>query len=161
MSNHKIYDAITIADAILGIAKEAGNKLTPMQLVKLTYIAHGWSLGLERGALFNNRIEAWKYGPVIPDLYQVTKKYGRKYIPFDLIETDSSKIDEATRTFLQSVYNAYKKFDGIQLSYLTHMSGTPWDALYRDGIQHIEIPDDLIEKHYKRIKNERQFSTRN
>jgi len=129
MSNHKIYDAITIADAILGIAKEDGNKLTPMQLVKLTYIAHGWSLGLGRGALFNNRIEAWKYGPVIPDLYQATKRYGRKSIPLDLIKTDSSKVDEATRSFLQSVYNAYKKFDGIQLSYLTHMTEMAYSIL--------------------------------
>jgi len=59
------------------------------------------------------------------------------------------------------VYNAYKKFDGIQLSYLTHMSDTPWDNLYMDGMRHIEIPDNLIEEHYKRIKNEHQFSTRN
>jgi len=161
MRNRKVYDAITIADTILGIAKENGHKLTPMQLVKLTYIAHGWSLGLGRGALFNNRIEAWKYGPVIPDLYQVTKKYGRKPIPLDLISPDASKVDESTRLFLQSVYEAYKKFNGIQLSYLTHMSGTPWDELYMDGIQHIEIPDSLIEKHYKRIKDERQSAARN
>jgi len=161
MSNRKIYDAITIADAILGIAKETGSKLTPMQLVKLTYIAHGWSLGLGRGSLFNNRIEAWKYGPVIPDLYHVTKKYGRKPIPLDLIVAENSKVDESTKAFLRSVYNAYKKFDGIQLSYLTHMSGTPWDKVYADGIQHIEIPDSLIEDHYKKIKDERQSSTRN
>jgi len=161
MSNHKIYDAITIADTILGIAKEIGNKLTPMQLVKLTYIAHGWSLGLGRGALFNNRIEAWKYGPVIPDLYHVTKKYGREPIPLHLIAPENSKVDEATKIFLQSIYNAYKKFDGVQLSYLTHMSGTPWDEVYADGIQHIEIPDNLIKKHYKRIIDERKPSARN
>jgi uncharacterized phage-associated protein len=62
-----------VADAILKIAKEQGKPLTPLKLMKLVYIAHGWHMAIENQDLFNNRIEAWKYGPVIPDLYQVTR----------------------------------------------------------------------------------------
>lgn len=63
-----MYDVLTVADTILKIAKSKGKALTPMQLVKLTYIAHGWSLALHEKGLFKNKIEAWQYGPVIPDL---------------------------------------------------------------------------------------------
>lgn len=151
-----MYPVLTIADEILKIAKRAGKALTPLQLMKLTYIAHGWSLGFDRGDLFNNRIEAWKFGPVIPDLYRATKSYGRNPIPFDLINEKTSDVDANTREFLESVFKSYEKFDGIQLSGLTHQSGTPWDAVFVDGVRGIEIPDDLIKRHYKRLLNERR-----
>lgn len=37
----------------------------------------------------------------------------------------------------------------IALSNLTHQPGTPWDCVYIDGVYNIEIPDSVIEKHYK------------
>lgn len=151
-----MYPVLTIADEILKIAKRAGKALTPLQLMKLTYIAHGWSLGFDRGDLFNNRIEAWKYGPVIPDLYRATKSYGRNPIPLDLVDDTSSGVDEDTRAFLENVYKTYEKFDGIQLSSLTHQSGTPWDTVFMDGVRGVEIPDELIERHYKRLLSERK-----
>ena len=80
-----MYDVLTVADAILKIAKAKGQSLTPMQVVKLTYIAHGWSLGLRGKDLFRNQIQAWQYGPVIPDLYHTTKSYGRNPIPLSAI----------------------------------------------------------------------------
>src|SRR5690606_31455479 len=80
-----LSDVMTVADDILRVAKAQGRALTPLQLMKLTYIAHGYALGSGVGDLFNSRIEAWKYGPVIPDLYHATKSYGRDPIPFDRI----------------------------------------------------------------------------
>lgn len=79
-----MYDVLTVADAILKIAKSKGVSLTPMQLMKLVYIAHGWSLGLRGIDLFRNRIEAWQYGPVMPDLYHATKQFGRNPIPLHM-----------------------------------------------------------------------------
>ena len=86
-----MYDVLTVADTILKIAKSKGKALTPMQLVKLTYIAHGWSLALSERDLFKNRIEAWRYGPVIPDLYQATKNFGRSEIPLERVGTPDDK----------------------------------------------------------------------
>ncbi|MNE19310.1 hypothetical protein D3C87_988840 [compost metagenome] len=154
-----MYPVISVADEILKIAKRAGKSLTPLQLMKLTYIAHGWSLGLYNKDLFNARIEAWKYGPVIPDLYRATKQYGRGNIPTDLIDVTSSSVDENTRKFLEWVFAGYGNLDGIQLSSLTHKSGTPWDQVYRDGVMKIEIGDDLIKDHYRKLAHERNYVT--
>lgn len=151
-----MYDVLTVADAILKIAKSQGKSLTPMQLVKLTYIAHGWSLGLRNKDLFQNRIEAWQYGPVIPDLYHATKSYGRNPIPLSVIgDTKDIQINDDDRAFLEEVFSKYGHLDGISLSYITHKAGTPWTQVYRPGVYNIEIPDSLITQHYKDLVGER------
>lgn len=153
-----VYDVLTVADAILKIAKAKRRSLTPMQLVKLTYIAHGWSLVLQERDLFQNRIEAWQYGPVIPDLYHATKSYGRNPIPFNSIgEASDIRVNENDRQFLEKVFNKYGHLDGITLSYLTHKAGTPWTEVYDPTRRHVEIPDSLIKAHYKRLAYERKL----
>lgn len=147
-----MYDVLTVADAILKIAKSKGKSLTPMQLVKLTYIAHGWSLALRDKDLFQNRIEAWRYGPVIPDLYHATKRFGRNMIPLDLVgNLVDILVSDEDRVFLEDVVNKYGEFDGIALSYMTHKAGTPWTSVYYTSGQNAEIPDHLIAQHYKEL----------
>lgn len=153
-----MYDVLSVADAILRIAKAKGKSLTPMQLVKLVYIAHGWSLALRNRDLFANRIEAWKYGPVIPDLYRATKQYGRNPMPLELIGNEENfPVSPDDKKFLEEVYDVYSHLDGIQLSYLTHQAGTPWSQVYHPEIN-ANITDDMIRSHYQELLSERRKS---
>ena len=149
------YSVFEIADEILKIAKREGRALTPLQLMKLVYIAHGWSLAIRNVDLFSNRIEAWKYGPVVPDLYQATKSYGRAPIPLARIDASTSAIDENTASFLRDVFKKYGHLSGFALSELTHKPGTPWEQIYEDDAYGLEIPDALIKDHYLRLLHER------
>lgn len=144
-----MYDVLTVAAAILKIAKSKGVSLTPMQLMKLVYIAHGWSLGLRGIDLFRNRIEAWQYGPVMPDLYHATKQFGRNPIPLHMVGEGPPPVNMEDVDFLTDVFDKYGHLSGPQLSYLTHQSGTPWDTVYHPELRGVEIPDDLISNHYK------------
>ena len=145
-----MYTAITIADEILKIAKRNDTALTPMQLVKLVYIAHGFALAILNRDLFKDRIEAWKYGPVIPELYHATKQYGRNPIPASKIKDEEpSVVDKETRALLEDVFAKYGHLSAFALSNLTHRPGSPWDLVYRDGYMNIEIPDDIIRQHYR------------
>lgn len=149
-----MYDVTTVADAILKIAKAQNKELTPMQLVKLTYIAHGWSLAVQNRDLFRNRIEAWQYGPVIPDLYHVTKAYGRNPIPLEHVGNPQEiRVSPQDKEFLEQVFSKYGHFSGINLSYLTHQAGTPWSQVYYPGGRDIEIPDSIIKDHYVNLLN--------
>lgn len=74
------YSVRLIADYFITLANEetigegnASEKITHLKLQKILYFAQSAFLSLERGALFNEKIEAWKYGPVIPDIYKVFK----------------------------------------------------------------------------------------
>ena len=46
--------------------------------MKRVYIAHGFSLAINKESLLDKRfdkVEAWKYGPVIPSVYHSFKQY--------------------------------------------------------------------------------------
>jgi uncharacterized phage-associated protein len=70
-----MLSSTTVANRLFQLAGRAGYRLTPMQLVKLVFLCHGWMLGLYGKPLVRDRIEAWKYGPVIPKLYNAVKQY--------------------------------------------------------------------------------------
>jgi uncharacterized phage-associated protein len=151
------YPVQQVAEAILREAKRAGRSLTPMQLMKLTYIAHGWSLAVTGRDLFGDRIEAWKYGPVIPTLYQATKHFGRSAIPIAMVGDPAERLlEEPDAALVADVYQKYGHLSGIQLSDLTHRHGSPWQQVYRDGVFNIEIKDDIIRQHYTALLNDRR-----
>ncbi len=147
--------APTVADDVLKLAMRQGKTLTPMQLMKLVYIAYGWFLAMRGEKFFPDRIEAWKYGPVIPNPYQATKRFRGDEIPHVLI-ADSDISDPGIENFLDSVVSNYGGYSGIALSNLTHKMGTPWEQVYQPNVLGIEIPDALIREHYQRGLDARQ-----
>ena len=61
--------------------------LTPLKLQKLIYYAHGWHLAIRNAPLIDEVIEAWEYGPVVPNVYHEFKKFGNRPIPTGTVGT--------------------------------------------------------------------------
>ena len=142
----------SVAEYILKLAQERNNPLTPMQVLKLVYIAHGWQLGLHGQPLVNEPVEAWQYGPVIPSLYRKYKSYGSDFIrefPAAMPEV----FDESEKRTIMQVWEGYGKRSGISLSSLTHKPGTPWYITIQQSGRGAVISNDLIEDHYRRLAN--------
>lgn len=153
-----------IASYFLGKAISTGIHLTPMKMIKLVYIAHGWHLGFYRRPLISERVQAWKYGPVIETLYHHFKRYGAK--PIESYEADLlPRVHfSAAVPLLDRVWEVYSKYTGAQLSTMTHQQDTPWyEVWYRRGGQNesrATIPDDLICEHYRqKIDSQRAQGT--
>lgn len=145
-------DSKKVANRLLEIAAEAGDTLTPMQLLKLVYICHGWMLGLYGVPLIRDQIQAWKYGPVIPKLYDAVRHFRSQPVvgPLPISGPDGDLIGIEDQVIRQS-YDIYGKMSGPALSRLTHMPGTPWDQSFRPDEMAIEISNDLIEDHYQTL----------
>lgn len=145
--------AFAIANYFLQKAAESGIKLTPMKLLKLVYIAHGWHLGLTGKPLIQEEVQAWKYGPVIESLYHALKQYGNRPIPDSQPFCATLKHPEDVIPILEKVWRAYSRYSGAQLSTATHREGTPWkQTVDQSGgvIEHgMVIPDELIEGYYR------------
>ncbi len=151
------YDARSVANELLKIAKSAGRKLTNTQVQKLVYIAHGYSLAILNRSLIRQRVEARRYGPVIPDLYHALRQYGAGVVTEPIALISREQFSETDRVLLSSVESAYSQFSGPQLSTLTHREGTPWREVYQPGasFNNNYIPDDLIKRHHLTLLHER------
>lgn len=145
------YDPATIANRFLELAEEAGRPLTPMQLIKLSYIAHGFALAINKRPLIDESVEAWKYGPVIPSLYRRLKHFGSNPVTGRVKSHPFRGHDELSsndRQLIDLVFQKYGHFTGGQLSHLTHRPGTPWAETYEPNSYGMDIDDAVIRTHY-------------
>ncbi|WP_031425738.1 Panacea domain-containing protein [Flavimarina sp. Hel_I_48] len=143
------YSPTTIANYYIKEKAKFG-KLTPIKLIKLVYFAHSWYLTLTDGEkLVDERIQAWKYGPVFPSLFDNIKLKGKIEIsdplPYDREETISK--DDAE--FLERIWDMYGSYNGIELSAITHANDTSWQKIYKEDTRDSEIPNEEILRHYK------------
>ena len=147
-NNPDAYNPLDIAQKFVDIASSQGKKLTPMQVLKLTYIAHGWMLAVYKKPLIKERIEAWRYGPVIPSLYRAIKHY--RDAPVEVIITNrSNTIRQEDEEFISRVYEGYKEYDGMTLSAITHEEGSAWYEAKNKGQNYLS--DEDTQKYYKKI----------
>jgi uncharacterized phage-associated protein len=104
--------------------EEAGDLLSNLKLQKLCYYAQGFHLALFEKPLFNDRIEAWTHGPVVPDLYHAYKQHGSGAIPMPQgFAIDA--IDKDVRELLDEVYDVYGQYSAWKLRNMTH-DEAPW-----------------------------------
>ena len=146
----RTHDARAVANVLIGLGIERTKPRDPLQLIKLTYLCHGWMLGLYRSPLSAQPVEAWRYGPVIPDVYHGLKRYGNE--PVNVLQDfPGSNFDELEDDLIEQVFDVYLDFTGIQLSQITHARGTPWHQTWHRTGRNSIIPDPLIEKHFAGI----------
>lgn len=149
-----MVSAISVANEFIRLGKEENNFFTPMQLLKLVYIAHGWMLGFFGKPLINEDVEAWKYGPVIPELYQEVKNYGREKVRSQISSWrgfSRQPLSDEEKSVIHFVYKKYGKLDGVRLSMITHQPGTPWSRIFSHEGWGDVITNDVIREHYAEL----------
>lgn len=68
-----------VADYVIAFLAEHGDPTTNLKLQKLLYYSQAWYLALYDLPLFDDRIEAWVHGPVVPPVYGAFK--GKEWQP--------------------------------------------------------------------------------
>jgi uncharacterized phage-associated protein len=146
------YNPTTVANYFIDKYSKNGN-LTPMKVIKLTYVAYGWYLALtdNKSRLIDEAPIAWDFGPVFPSLYYSIKQYKKEIIKDKIPNSvNAQEIRKEDKAFLDKIWDIYGRFDGIYLSALTHKEGTPWKKVYRKDCNSV-IPDNEIFDHYKEM----------
>jgi len=159
MPKGRRYTAAAVANYILDRAERDGRPITPLKLIKLVFIAYGWALAALDRKLFDESIEAWRYGPVIPSLYHEFKHYGRRPIDGRALDLDLGSLevrepelprdDEDARLVIDKVWAAYGRVKAEALVRLTHRQESPWAKAYGEG-ENAEIDDTAIKDYYRR-----------
>ena len=143
-----MYEALKVANYFL--YKRYG-QLTPMQVLKLVYFAHGWTLKLTGKPLIYEPVEAWRWGPVVRSVFDAFKHHGNGYIGEALPKYKKNIVNH--KQILDRVFKLYGQKSGRDLSALTHMIGTPWYEIYikqKKNWGSAIIPDELIRDYFER-----------
>jgi uncharacterized phage-associated protein len=164
------YDARALANYVLDLADERGNRLTQIQLIKIIYFANGWFLAAFRRPLVKQNFEAWEHGPVLRVVRDCFKVFGKKPITgraerIDLetgeLITFEYKFDEKHAQFIREIFEIYHVHDAWELSEMTHEKGSPWDRIWNSdepiGRLGLRISEDEIRDHFESLP--RRFGT--
>lgn len=161
-------NAISIANYFVDKAvqqKETSVRLDLLRLVKYVYIAYGFSLAILKRKIIDERfdkVEAWKYGPVIPSVYHsfkhnktapitqkesiLSEETSDGKLSFTIPEIDRNDVDLVM--VLDFVWNRYQKMSDGKLITTLHHKGTPWEYCYEKG-KNNEIYDEYTQVYYE------------
>lgn len=120
------YPVLSIANKILayGAAAEQGELFSNMKLQKLLYYVQGFHIAVFNLPLFDEDIEAWMYGPVVPTVYEHYQENGNRGIAPNEIPITLEAEEE--RLF-NEVLRIYGNYSAIGLMNLTH-NEKPWQS---------------------------------
>lgn len=153
------YSAVAVANAFIEKAKKGQvSNLTPMKLQKLLFYTQSWHLKLRGGQpLFDDLFARWKFGPVIPQVYHLLKKYGSSDVNdkisiiidgddgFKRITPTIQSDDLDAIALIDKIIEVYGKYSGTELSNLTHSTTSAWSMGDPDGgpISHKDMAEHI------------------
>lgn len=119
------YNVFDIAHKILVRASstEQGELASNMKLQKLLYYMQGFHIAVFDKKLFEEDIEAWQYGPVVPIVYEEYNNNGSNGIVPE--EKEPIKLNDKEERLFEQVFNVYGQYSAIGLMNLTH-NESPW-----------------------------------
>ena len=151
-----MYSVFDIAAYFIKKSIAERRPLTPIQIMKLCYFAHGYKLAIDKKPLVDETLQAWKYGPVFKDLYHALKIYGNKQINRipSLFEGEEEDISEGDSEILDAVYESLSDMDGMSISDLTHEKESPWFEVWEKqgkNSKYAPIDNESIKNYFEKI----------
>lgn len=119
--------------------------VSTMKLQKLCYYAQAWALVWDDQPLFDEDFQAWKNGPVCPELFDVHRgRYSVSEEDIPIEYTSEPELTDEQRNTIDNVLDFYGKKNAQWLSQLTHMED-PWKNA-RAGLSNSEPSTMVISK---------------
>lgn len=103
---------------------QIGDLATNMRVNKLLYFAQGWHLARFGKPLFSASLSAWKYGPVVPDVYHSYQRHGRQGLTSDCPPPSAFTPEEYD--LLLDVAREYDSYSTSALVAMSHQADAPW-----------------------------------
>jgi uncharacterized phage-associated protein len=98
--------------------------ITNMKVQKLLYYSQSLHLALYNEPLFDEEIQAWRYGPVCPPAYRFYCEFEAKQLPIP-DKTTIENFDFEQKKLLEEVWEFFGSYHAFSLSDMTHEE-FPW-----------------------------------
>lgn len=156
-----MYNVIDVCRYIINYSNEHDYSISNLKLQKLLYFVQAVFLCKKGEKCFREPIEAWDFGPVVPEAYREFKNYGggeipqiKSYFVFDenvlwnirKEEYNDNIINREDKRYIDAVINKFSDYAASDLVELTH-NQSPWIDAYRSG-KNSEITPEAIEEFF-------------
>ena len=147
-----MYSVLDIARFIINYANRRGFVISNLKLQKILYFVQAFFLVNSHGntPCFDEEIEAWDFGPVVPIVYHEFKQFGsgpipvvERYVSWEdrisiwnarTIEFNENIIAPDDRHNIELVVDEFSQYSAYQLVQLTHKQ-SPWIDAFRNASQ--------------------------
>lgn len=145
------YKALDIANKLLSKSTDydAGELMSNMKLQKMLYYQQAYHLAAFGTPLFEEDIEAWIYGPVVPCIYEHFRAYGAGGIAPET-ETPLS-LNEEEEYLFNDVFEAYLDFSAYGLMNKTHEEA-PWKTT-KTGVGNVISHEKMMDFFKKKLED--------
>lgn len=157
------YNVLDVSRYVINYSNEKDYGISNLKLQKILYFIQAYFLTNtpNREPCFKERIEAWDFGPVVPEAYREYKQYGSANIPVMLSfidfddndiwnskrkDFDNNIIAKNHREMINDVVDRFADFSATDLVTLTHKQA-PWVDAYVPHMNN-EITIEAIRKYF-------------
>ena len=155
-----MHNPRTIANEFI----ELSDGLTLQHLWHLSYMAHGFCLGILEKPLADEYVQAWEWGPIFPSIYYefISEKPGfiknqsqtvMDGIKGKVLVNYTSNFDKNEKRIVEFVFKSYSKVKTWQLYGYNKKEGSPWHQTWEKagGIRGLSISNEVIKKYYQNL----------
>lgn len=137
-------NALEIAKYVINYALENDAPISNLQLQKILYFLVRDFYKKTSRFLFVEDFIAYPLGPVVQEVYEVYRGYGSSKI-FDKTSPEA-KLDEETKSTVDSILNRYIRETAFNLVNLSHCKGGAWQQTIDHKGPYRVIDKELIKK---------------
>lgn len=158
-----MYNVLDVARYVINYSNERGYGVSNLKLQKLLYFIQAYFLTAtdDNRPCFKDKIEAWDFGPVVPNAYREFRQYGSGNIPTieSYVVFDNKNIWNShrevynpnviacdDRKMIASVVDEFSRYSASGLVDLTHRQA-PWRDAYQ-RFANSEITIDAIRGYF-------------
>lgn len=161
-----MYDVLDVSRYIINYSNEKDYSISNLKLQKLLYFVQAYFLMMTGEPCFEEKIEAWNFGPVVPKAYQEFKEYGSGEIPeiksymvvnrktvdgetkihITREKFDKKCIKESDGKYIEDVVDKFADYSALDLVRITH-NQDPWKEAY-SAYQNNEITIENIRRYF-------------
>lgn len=152
-----MYNVLDICRYVINYSNRKDYGISNLKLQKILYFIQAYFLTYTRShdPCFYEKIEAWDFGPVVPEAYHEYKQFGggdipsiRSYTDFDnaRIPMDETIIKRSDRNLINQVVDRFADYTATDLVMITH-NQTPWKHAY-EYHKNNEISNESIRRYF-------------
>ena len=130
-----MYNALLVANHIVKYCNSKNHPISNLKLQKLLYFVQAEFLVSKGIPCFREAIEAWDFGPVVPEVYHHFKKYGSSII-ISYSRGLKGIIDPVDCRIIENMVDECVGFSATQLVEIT-CNQDPWKKAYNRYVNRV------------------------